>query len=81
MNNDNTFVKLVPNIFVKDILMDAKKSKHLIEIDDTSFMVRDNESQNVVFKGIKIRNNTWGLTFSKFYYPDSTLIGDVVSIS
>ena len=78
MNNDNTFVKLVPNAFVKDLLLEASKTKHSIEVEDTSFMVRDKISQDIVFKGIKIRNNTWGLTFSKSYYPDPSLLGDVV---
>lgn len=63
--NDNESVKLVPNAFVKDILQKAKEAKHNIEVDEESFMVRDNKTNYVVFRGIRIRNNCWGLTFAK----------------
>ena len=62
---DNEVVKLVQNAFVKDILQKAKEAKHNIEVDKESFMVRDKKTNSVVFRGIKIRNNCWGLTFTK----------------
>ena len=63
MNND--VVKLVHNAVVKELLQEANKIKHVIEIEDCSFMVRDNSTKNVIFRGIKIRNNCWGISFSK----------------
>ena len=63
--NDNESVKLVPNAFVKDILQQATEAKHNIEVDEESFMVRDRNTKGVVFRGIRIRNNCWGLTFAK----------------
>lgn len=58
-------VKLVPNDVVKGLLKEAKRSQHNIEVDDSSFMVRDNITNGLVFRGIKIRNNCWGITFIK----------------
>lgn len=60
---NNSVVKLVPNFRVKELLEQANKSKHTIEVEDDLFRVRDRKSCNVIFKGIKIRSNLWGLTF------------------
>ena len=59
-------VKLVQNAVVKKLLQEAKKISHIIEVDETSFMVRDNMNKKVVFRGIKIRNNCWGITFLNY---------------
>ena len=58
-------VKLVPSATVKDLLEKAKAVNHFIEIDDNSFIVRDKSTNKLVFRGIKIRNNCWGITFLK----------------
>ena len=58
-------VKLVQNAAVKELLQEATKTNRIIEVDESSFMVRNTTNKKVVFRGIKIRNNCWGITFSK----------------
>ncbi len=59
-------VKLVQNATVKELLQEAAKTNRIIEVDESSFMVRDTTNKKVVFRGIKIRNNCWGITFSQY---------------
>jgi hypothetical protein len=49
-------------------------------VDDITFMVRNKESRDMTFKGIKIRNNTWGLTFSKQFWKDCGVFDEVVPV-
>lgn len=56
-------VKLVHNSKVKDLLEKAKKEEHEIKAEGDYFIVRDKRSFGIVFKGIKIRTDLWGLTF------------------
>ena len=77
---DNTFVKLCSSAFTKDLLNKAQNAKHLIEVDDITFMVRNKETRDMTFKGIKIRNNTWGLTFSKQFWKDCGVFDEVVPV-
>lgn len=65
MSAESSIVKLVPNASVKTLLQEAKRVMHDIEVDEQSFMVRDKDNKCIIFKGIKIRNNLWGLTFTK----------------
>jgi hypothetical protein len=62
---DNTVVKLCSNTSTKALLEEAQRIKHLIEVQEDSFYVRDQKTSKVIFKGIKIRSDIWGLTFSK----------------
>jgi hypothetical protein len=62
---EDTVVKLCSNTSTKTLLQEAQRIKHLIEIQEDSFYVRDQKTQNVIFRGIKIRGDLWGLTFSK----------------
>jgi hypothetical protein len=62
---DNTVVKLCSNTSTKTLLEEAQRIKHLIEVQEDSFYVRDQKTSKVIFKGIKIRSDIWGLTFSK----------------
>jgi hypothetical protein len=55
-------VKLVYSPKVKDLLQEAKKQDHEIKAEGDYFVVRDRKSFDVVFKGIKIRTDLWGLT-------------------
>jgi hypothetical protein len=68
---EETIVKLCSNASTKDILEEASKSKHLIEVQEDSFFVRDKKTLQMIFKGIKIKNNTWGLTFPKQFAEHS----------
>lgn len=62
---EETIVKLCSNALTKDLLEEASRAKHLIEINEDSFFVRDKKTFQMIFRGIKIRNNTWGLTFPR----------------
>jgi hypothetical protein len=62
---EDTVVKLCSNTSTKVLLQEAKRIKHLIEVQEDSFYVRDQKTSKVIFKGIKIRSDIWGLTFSK----------------
>jgi hypothetical protein len=58
-------VKLVYSQKVKDLLQEAKKQDHEIKAEGDYFVVRNRTSFGVIFKGIKIRTDLWGLTFEK----------------
>jgi hypothetical protein len=68
---ENTIVKLCSNASTKALIEEAERSKHEIEVEEDSFFVRDRKTNSMIFKGIKIRNNTWGLTFPKQFVQDS----------
>lgn len=63
MTSEQEAVKLVHNTKVKALLEKAKKAEHEIKAEGDYFIVRDRKTFDVVFKGIKIRTDLWGLTF------------------
>jgi hypothetical protein len=63
MTGAREVVKLVHNSKVKDLLEKAKKEEHEIKAEGDYFIVRDKKSFSILFKGIKIRTDLWGLTF------------------
>ena len=65
MTGAREVVKLVYSPKVKDLLQEAKKQDHDIKAEGDYFVVRDKKSSGIVFKGIKIRPDLWGLTFEK----------------
>ncbi len=65
MTGAREVVKLVNNLKVKDLLQAAKKQEHDIKAEGDYFIVRDKKSFGIIFKGIKIRTDLWGLTFEK----------------
>ena len=65
MTGAREVVKLVYSQKVKDLLQEAKKQDHEIKAEGDYFVVRDRKSFGVIFKGIKIRTDLWGLTFEK----------------
>jgi hypothetical protein len=73
---EDTFVKLFSNSTVKTFLKEAQKDGQIIEVDSgDAFFVRDKKTKMIVFKGMRVREDLWGLTFTKTYYPDpSSLI-------
>ena len=77
---DKTFVKLCSSAFTKDLLTGAQKAHRLIEVDESTFMVWNKETKELTFKGIKIRNNTWGLTFSERFWKDSGVFDKVIPV-
>lgn len=65
MTGAREVVKLVYSQKVKDLLQEAKKQDHEIKAEGDYFVVRNRTSFGVIFKGIKIRTDLWGLTFEK----------------
>lgn len=65
MTGAREVVKLVYSPKVKDLLQEAKKQDYEIKAEGDYFVVRDRKSFGVIFKGIKIRTDLWGLTFEK----------------
>jgi hypothetical protein len=70
MKNKETFIKLCAPSFVKDLLKEAKRVKYLIEKDDMSFIVRDDETNDLVFKGIRMNRTFYAVNFSKKYWVE-----------
>jgi hypothetical protein len=73
MKNKETFIKLCSPVFIKDLLREAKRVKYLIEKDDMSFVVRDDETNDMVFKGIRVSRSFYAVNFSKKYWTEPTL--------
>ena len=70
MKNKETFIKLVSPKNVSSLLKEAKKVKYLIEKDDMSFTVKDDETNDLVFKGIRMNRTFYAVTFSKSYWVE-----------
>jgi hypothetical protein len=53
-------------------LREAKRVGYLIEKDDMSFTVKDDETNGLVFKGIRMNRTFYAVTFSTLYWqvPD-----------
>jgi hypothetical protein len=68
----NTFTKLMAPKTVTEYLKEAKRVGYIIEKDDMSFTVKDDETNDLVFKGIRMNRTFYGVTFSKEYWqcPD-----------
>jgi hypothetical protein len=58
---------------VTEYLKEAKKVGYIIEKDDMSFKVLDDETNDMVFKGIRMNQSFYAVTFSKMYWvePDN----------
>jgi hypothetical protein len=68
----DTYVKLVPNSAVKEFIKEAQTTGKDIEVSAAdTFFVRDEKTKAMVFKGMRIREDLWGLTFTKAYYPET----------
>jgi hypothetical protein len=70
MKNKETFIKLCSPEYVKGLLKEAKRVKYLITKDDMSFKVLDDETNDLVFKGIRLNRSFYGVTFSKKYWVE-----------
>jgi hypothetical protein len=73
MKNKETFIKLVSPKYVSSLLKEAKRVKYLIEKDDMSFTVKDDETHDLVFKGIRMNRTFYAVTFSKSYWVEPAL--------
>ena len=68
--NKSTFIKMMAPQTVKEYLKEAKRVKYIIEKDDMSFKVLDDETKEMVFKGIRMNRNFYAVTFSKEYWVE-----------
>ena len=55
---------------VKDYLKEARRVKYIIEKDDMSFVVKDDETNEMVFKGIRLNRSFYAVTFSTLYWQE-----------
>ena len=68
----DTFVKLIPNAAVKCLIKEAQASGKDIEVSAAdTFFVRDKKTKHVVFRGMRLREDLWGITFTKELYPET----------
>jgi hypothetical protein len=70
MKNKNTFIKLMAPKTVTAYLKEAKRVGYLIEKDDMSFVVKDDETNDLVFKGIRMNRTFYAVTFNKGYWME-----------
>ena len=70
MKNKETFIKLCSPKYVSSLLREAKRVKYLIEKDDMSFTVKDDETNDLVFKGIRMNRTFYAVTFNKMYWVE-----------
>ena len=68
--NKDTFIKLMSPQTVKDYLKEAQRVKYLITKDDMTFKVLDDETKEMVFKGIRLNRSFYGVTFSCKYWVE-----------
>jgi len=68
--NKDTFIKLMAPQTVKEYLKEAKRVKYIIEKDDMTFKVLDDETKELVFKGIRMNRSFYAVTFSKKYWVE-----------
>lgn len=66
----DTFIKLMSVGMVKDYLKEARKVKYLVEKDALTFTVKDDETRDLVFKGVRVNQGFYGVTFSKKYWVE-----------
>jgi hypothetical protein len=69
----DTYVKLIPNAEVKGFIKQAQTAGRDIEVSAAdTFFIRDKKTNAMILKGMRIRQDLWGLTFTKTYYPEPT---------
>jgi len=68
------FVKLINPENVKAYLKEARRVNYLIEKDDMSFYVNDDETGELVFNGIRVNRSFYACTFSKKYWEEPPLV-------
>jgi len=55
---------------VKQYLKEARRVGYIIEKDDMSFTVKDDETNDLVFKGIRMNQTFYAVTFSALYWQE-----------
>jgi len=70
LNKDQGFMKIAKSDVVKDHLKEAKRVKYIVEKDDMSFYVNDDETGELVMKGIMVGRNIYAITFNNQYWQD-----------
>jgi hypothetical protein len=55
---------------VTEYLKEAKNVGYLIEKDDMSFVVKDDETNEMIFKGIRMNRTFYAVTFNKEYWME-----------
>lgn len=64
------FVRLISPKKVAEDIKEAKRVGYLVEKDDISFYVNDDETGDLVMMGIKVNRSFYATTFSKAYWQE-----------
>lgn len=64
------FVRLISPKKVAQDIKEAKRVGYLIEKDDISFYINDNETGDIVMMGIRVNRSFYACTFSKLYWVE-----------
>jgi hypothetical protein len=74
MIEPKTFIKLMSPEGVKSYLKEARRVKYLVDKDEMSFKVTDDETQDMVMRGIRMNRNFYAVTFSKLYWEEPPIM-------
>ena len=64
------FVRLISPKKIAEDIKEAKRVGYLVEKDDISFYVNDDETGDLVMMGIKVNRSFYATTFSKAYWQE-----------
>jgi hypothetical protein len=67
------FVKLISPQKIAQDIKEAKRVGYLVEKDDISFYVNDNESGDLVMMGIRVNRSFYATTFNRLYWQDTPI--------
>jgi hypothetical protein len=70
------FSKVITHPFFKDLLKEAKRVGYVREGKMNDFItIKDDESGEMVFRGLKMNKVNWMVTFSLKYWQEPAMMG------
>lgn len=73
-NHKTHFTKVVTHSFFKDLLKEAKRVGYIKEGEMNDYItIKDDETRDVVFKGLKMNKLNWMVTFTTKYWQEPVL--------
>jgi hypothetical protein len=67
------FVRLISPVKVEGDIKEAKRVGYLVERDDMSFYINDDETGELVMNGIRVNRSFYACIFSKRYWEEPPL--------
>jgi len=68
------FARVVPHKYFKDLIKEARRVNYIIEGEPDFYQVKDDETNDLVFSGIRHSSGGWLATFSKLYWQEPELL-------